>query len=145
VFNLLVSYPNSRAVYAAFADLAWPGADWLVRVVIMPIAGPFTLAVVAFEMVAGLLLLGNGRRARAGLWAALVWLIVLIPFLGVYALANAAFILFLLRLFGSSHDRSLLEMIHESPPRRLAPRSQPHVNANATGTIDDRLPPQEEP
>jgi len=63
-------------------------AEQLVRDIIIPMAGPFTLAVVAFELITGVLVLGRGRWARVGLWAALAWLAGFIPFLGAYALAN---------------------------------------------------------
>jgi hypothetical protein len=114
VFNLLVSLPSARAVYEAFADLAWPGAEQLLRDVIIPMAGAFTLAVVAFELVTGLLVLGRGKWARVGLWAAVAWLAGLIPFLGVYAVANVVLILTFVPLLRSEPDRSLLDLLERS-------------------------------
>lgn len=111
VFNLLVSYPNARAVYEAFADLAWPGAEQLVRNVITPIAGPLTLAVVAFELVTGVLVLGRGKWARVGVWAALAWLAALIPFLGVVGVANVVLILTLVSLLRTEPERALLDLL----------------------------------
>ena len=115
VFNLLMSYPSAEEVYGAFADLAWPVADQLVRDAIIPIAGPFTLAVVAFEFVTGILVLSRGNWALLGLWAALAWLAALIPFLGVYAVANAVLILTIVPLVRVEHDRSLLGFQGKAP------------------------------
>lgn len=119
VFNLLVSFPNAHVVYEAFADLAWPGAEQLVREVVLPIAGPFTLAVVAFELVAGALLLGRGRWARLGLWAALGWLAVLVPFLGVYGVANVVLILTFVPLLRTEPDRSLRDLVRRGETRSM--------------------------
>lgn len=90
VFNTVITYPGATAVYEAFADLSWPVFDVFVRDVVIPLAQPVTVAVVVFEFVTGTLVLSRGRRTRLGIGAAVVWHVVLIPFLSVYAVANVA-------------------------------------------------------
>jgi hypothetical protein len=90
-FNALVTAPEAGTVYVAFADLSWPPAGPLVRDLIVPVGTAFTYLVAAFEVVVGLLIL-NRRTARLGILISLGWLVVLIPFLGHYGLANVVLI-----------------------------------------------------
>ena len=57
----------------------------------MPVGAAFTYLVAAFEVAVGLLIL-NRRTARLGILISLGWLVVLIPFLDRYGLANVVLI-----------------------------------------------------
>jgi hypothetical protein len=88
LYNALVTYPNAPTVLRDFQELSWPGFDFLVRKLAVPLSRPIVAMVIAFELITAVLLLGRGRSVRAGLMAAVAWHVVLIPFLGLYAVAN---------------------------------------------------------
>lgn len=109
--NVFVMLPNARDNYADLADLSWPGFAWVPEVVIDPVAVPFTVLLIVWEIAVGVLLLSRARAARLGLWAALVQVLALAPFLGWYEIPNlltAAVVVWLLR---RRHDRSAVEVL----------------------------------
>lgn len=118
VFNAVVVIPAARDVLRAFADLTWPGIEALVRELMLPVAASVVGAVVAFEAVVGALILSRGSKVRWGLWASLVWLVALIPFLGAYGLANLVLAATVLVLLRRRYDRSLRDVLF---PRRRPP------------------------
>jgi hypothetical protein len=120
VFNAVVTIPAARDVLRAFADLAWPGIEMLVRELMLPVAASVIGMVVAFEAVVGALILSRGSRVRWGLWASLVWLVALIPFLGAYGLGNLVLASTVLVLLRRRYDRSLRDVLF--PLRRRPSR-----------------------
>jgi hypothetical protein len=109
--NVFVMLPNARENYAALADLTWPGFVWVPEVVIDPVAVPFTLLLIIWEVAVGLLLVSRGRAVRLGLWAALFQVLALAPFLGWYEIPNlltAALVVWLLR---RTHEHSAVEIL----------------------------------
>lgn len=99
-FNAIVTYPDAAAVYEAFAELSWPVFDSFVRQVVLPLAQPVTLLVIAFEFAVGSLIVSRSRWTRRAIQAAVLWHVALIPFLSFYAIVNvvvAAAIALLLR------------------------------------------------
>lgn len=117
-FNAVVTIPQARDVVGALAGLSWPGAEILVRELMLPVAAAFIGVVVAFEMLVGTLLLSRGARVRWGLWAALAWLVGLLPFLGIYGLANVVLGAAMIPLLRRRYDRSAREVL---APRRRRP------------------------
>ena len=111
VFNAAVTIPSARSVLRAFADLSWPGAETLVREVLLPYAAAVIGLVVIFEVVVGAMLLSRGIAAALGLWLATGWLLVLVPFLGAYAGANVLLAVSMLPLLSRRHERSLRDML----------------------------------
>jgi hypothetical protein len=97
VYNTVMLVPHARTVFQWCTGVAWPGADTLIERIILPVAVPFAVLVVAFEFVTAVLLLSR-RHAHIGLVLSLGWLAALIPFLGWYALANVVLLLALVPL-----------------------------------------------
>lgn len=122
LFNAVFTYPAATAVYEAFADLSWPVFEALVRQVVLPLAQPVTLLVIVFEFVVGILVLSRGRWTRPGIQAAVLWHVVLVPFLSFYAIANvvlaAAIALLLRRDFGARAKASDRVALVTRPGRR---------------------------
>lgn len=114
-YNATVTLPNTEQSYRDFAELAWPGFDWLVLHLVRPVGVPFTLLLIAFEVAVAALVLSKGRRVRLGLLAALAFMIGLAPFTSWYELANVPLAAWALLLLGRDYDRSLLEMVRRSP------------------------------
>lgn len=120
--NVFVMLPNARENYAALAALTWPGFAWVPEVVIDPVAVPFTLLLIAWEVAVGLLLVSRGRAVRLGLWAALFQVLALAPFLGWYEIPNlltAAVAVWLLR---RTHEHSAVEILRSLGGRRAQSR-----------------------
>lgn len=117
--NVFIMLPNARENYARMADLTtWPGFVWVPEVVIDPVAVPFTLLLIVWEVAVGLLLLSRGRAVRLGLWAVLFQVLALAPFLGWYEIPNlltAALVVWLLR---RQHERSAIEILRSLGGRR---------------------------
>lgn len=116
--NVFITLPNAKDVYAGLADLTWPGFVWVPEVVIDPAAVAFTLLLIAWEVAVGLLLLSRGRAVRLGLWAVLLQVLALAPFLGWYEIPNlltAALVVWLLR---RQHERSAVEILRALGGRR---------------------------
>jgi hypothetical protein len=71
---------DTRATYEAFAEMAWLGwYQTLISEVIVPLATPFTVAVLLFELAVGALILSRDRTARLGHAGAIVFNLALIP------------------------------------------------------------------
>jgi hypothetical protein len=116
--KVFITLPNAKDVYAGLADLTWPGFVWVPEVVIDPAAVAFTLLLIAWEVAVGLLLLSRGRAVRLGLWAVLLQVLALAPFLGWYEIPNlltAALVVWLLR---RQHERSAVEILTALGGRR---------------------------
>lgn len=111
VFNAVVTIPSARSVLRAFADLSWPGAETLVRELLLPNAAAVIGLVVIFEAAVGAMILARGLSATLGLWLATGWLLVLVPFLGVYAVANVVLAVSMLPLLGRRCERSLRDVL----------------------------------
>jgi hypothetical protein len=83
VWHSAYTVGHARAVYEAFGDMAWlPPYQWLIRELVVPNGAAFTLALIAFEATVGILLLGRGGLARAGLVAGIAFNLALVPALG---------------------------------------------------------------
>lgn len=88
MFNAIVTYPDATAVYEAFAELSWPVFDSFVRQVVLPVAQPVTVLVIAFEFAVGSVIISRSRWTRRAIQAAVLWHVALIPFLSFYAIVN---------------------------------------------------------
>jgi hypothetical protein len=109
--NVFITLPSAESVYAGLADLTWPGFIWIPEQVIQPLAAPFTVVLVCWELLVAVLLLQRGRAARVGLWMVLAQMVALAPFLGWFQVPNwltAALVLLLLRY---EHQRNLLDLL----------------------------------
>jgi hypothetical protein len=117
--NLFITLPSAKKVYAGLVDLTWPGFVWIPEQVIEPVAGPFTMALIAWECTVGVLLLSRGRAVRLGLWAVLFQVLALAPFLGWYEIPNLLTAVLVVWLLRREHDRSVPQMLgaHRSGPR----------------------------
>jgi hypothetical protein len=111
-YNATVTLPNAAESYTDFADnLAWPGVDWLLLHLVVPVAVPLTVLLVAFEAGVTVLVLSTGRRVRLGLLAAIAFMVGLAPLLSWYELANVPLVALALLLLGRDYQRSLLDLM----------------------------------
>jgi hypothetical protein len=111
-YNATVTLPNAAESYTDFADnLAWPGVDWLLLHLVVPVAVPLTVLLVAFEAGVTVLVLSTGRRVRLGLLAAIAFMLGLAPLLSWYELANVPLVALALLLLGRDYQRSLLDLM----------------------------------
>jgi hypothetical protein len=110
-YNATVTLPNTEQSYRDFAELAWPGFDWLVLHLVRPVGVPFTVLLIAFEVGVAALVLSKGRRVRLGLLAAVAFMIGLAPFTSWYELANVPLVALALLLLGRDYNRSLWDMV----------------------------------
>ena len=116
--NVFITLPSAKEVYAGLVDLTWPGFVWIPEQVIQPVAGPFTVALIAWECALGVLLLSRGRAVRLGLWAVLLQVLALAPFLGWYEIPNLLTAVLVVWLLRREHVRSLRDMLG---PHRAGP------------------------
>lgn len=81
VFNAVYTLPRSDEL-DGYADGAWFGflRDFMVDV-FMPNGDAFMLAVIAFEVAVGLLILWRGRWVDIGVATSVGWVLVVLPFL----------------------------------------------------------------
>ncbi|MCC6454823.1 MAG: hypothetical protein IT328_07775 [Caldilineaceae bacterium] len=80
---------QQRELYAAVDDTAWSFYQTLWTQIVLPNLVPLVILLVAFEMVAGLLMLSsNPDRARLGQAAGLLFNLLLVPFWFFYAIPN---------------------------------------------------------
>jgi hypothetical protein len=87
--NIGVTLPNADWTYHGFAKLSWPHFTWIPELISGRLAIPFTVLLIVWEAVLGvLLLLGRGQAVRIALWAALFQMLGLAPFLGWYCLVT---------------------------------------------------------
>jgi hypothetical protein len=110
-YNMFVTLPSAEESFEGFADQSWPGFDWLVVHLVQPVAVPFVVLLILFEMSVAVLVLSKGRPVRLAQLAALVFLVGLAPFTSWYWLANVPLIAWVLVLLQRDHDRSLLDTI----------------------------------
>lgn len=98
---------RNPGVYDAMADLAvLPPYRWLLRSVIRPLATPFTLVLIVFEAVTGLLILGRGKAARLGLASAVAFQLAVIPGVALYGLVNLPVAAVQIWLLGCRFDQT---------------------------------------
>jgi hypothetical protein len=92
VFNAAVAVPAAREVFQAFHDMAWLSLYRdLIAGVILPNATLMAILLVGFELAVGIAILGPRAWARAGVIAAVVFVLALVPSLAwPYLLANIA-------------------------------------------------------
>jgi hypothetical protein len=110
-YNTTVVLPNAAETYRSIAELSWPGFDWLMLHLVVPAGVPLTLLLIAFEVGVAVLVLSKGRRVRAGLLAAVAFMIGLAPLMSWYELANLPLVAWALALLARDYDRSLLDMV----------------------------------
>lgn len=117
--NVFITLPSAEKVYAGLVDLTWPGFVWIPEQVIEPLAGPFTMALIVWECTVVVLLLSRGRATRLGLWAVLLQVLALAPFLGWYEIPNLLTAVLVVWLLRREHHRSFPQMLgaHRSGPR----------------------------
>jgi hypothetical protein len=72
---------------------------------------PFTLLLIAFELMVALLVLGKGTAVRLGLLAAIVFQIAVIPGVAAYGLANLTVVAFQALLLRTDFNRTALQLI----------------------------------
>ncbi|MGB7979395.1 MAG: hypothetical protein WCF36_01210 [Candidatus Nanopelagicales bacterium] len=88
-YNLFVVRPDAEELYRDIAEeLAWPGVAALMSSLVLPRAAVFAVALAAFEITVGLLMMTSGRRARVALWCAVAFMVGLLPIVSYYAFAN---------------------------------------------------------
>jgi hypothetical protein len=108
----LFSTLRGSSVYSDMADLAvLRPYEWLLRDVIQPVATPFTLLLIAFEVTVALLMLGKARAVKPGLLAAIVFQLALIPGLGLYGLVNIPVAAGQVWLLRHDFDRTVPEVL----------------------------------
>jgi hypothetical protein len=112
--NLFSTLREGASAYTGMADLAMLRPyKWLLRDVIPPVAMPFTLLLIAFELAVGLLILGTGRAVKLGLLAAIVFQLTIIPGLGAYGLVNLPVAAIQAWLLRKNFDRSALDLVRD--------------------------------
>ena len=110
-YNAVVVVPRAADAYRDVAHVSWPGVDRLVLELVVPVATPLAVALVAFELGVALLVLSAGDTVRAGLLAAIVFMVALAPLMSLYELANVPLIVLALVLLTREHERSLLDVL----------------------------------
>ena len=110
--NLTVTLPNADATYDSLAELSWPHLAWVPELISGPLAVPFTVFLIVWEVVVGVLLLSRGQAVRIALWAALFQMVALAPFLGWYELANLATAVLVAALLTRDHTRTVSDVVH---------------------------------
>jgi len=110
-YNAAVTLPGAEDAYQGLADITWPGLDWIVSNIVQPVAIPFTIALITWEIGIAAVVSSKGIPVRIGLLAALVQAIALAPFLGWYELANIPLAIWIWLLLQRNYDRNVLDMI----------------------------------
>jgi hypothetical protein len=111
-YNATVILPNAAASYTDIANnLAWSGFDWLMLHLVVPAAVPFTVLLIAFEVIVAVLVLSKGQRVRLGLLAAVAFQIGLAPLMSWYELGNVPLVAWALLLLARDYDRSLWDLV----------------------------------
>jgi hypothetical protein len=110
-YNLAVLLPAGEEAYQGIADISWPGFDWIVTTIVQPIAVPFTIALIVWEIGIAALVASKGTLVKVGLLAALVQVIALAPFMSWYELANIPVAIWIWLLLQRDYDRSVLDMV----------------------------------
>ncbi|MCK2212439.1 hypothetical protein MF672_001290 [Actinomadura sp. ATCC 31491] len=107
VVNLAVTLPGAQEFYPSIARISWPGFDWLVLHVVTPVAVPFTLLLIGFEIAVTALVLWRGAAVRIALVAAMVFMVGLAPFMSVYELGNVPLLVWAALLLRRDYPRTL--------------------------------------
>jgi hypothetical protein len=105
----LLRHPEA---YDGIADLAVLAPyEWLLRAAIRPMATPFTLLLIAFELTVAALMLGRGAAVKLGLAAAILFQLAVIPGVAAYGLVNLPIVAVQLLLLRITFDRSTPELL----------------------------------
>lgn len=118
--NVLVTLRDPEWVYGGLAGLSWPGFAWIPEYLAQPIGGPFTVALIVWELGVAVLLLAKGRLVRVGLIAALLQVVALAPFLGWYELPNVLTAVLVVALLRRDHASTAVEVLRRRLRRRSA-------------------------
>ncbi len=111
----LLRHPEA---YDAIADLAVLAPyQWLLREVIRPLATPFTLLLIAFELAVALLVLSKGVAVRLGLIAGIVFQLAVIPGVAAYGLVNLPVVAAQALLLRTTFDRSVIDLVRDGSHR----------------------------
>jgi hypothetical protein len=111
--NAVLVVPRAADAYRDAARIAWPGADRVVLDVVVALATPPAVALVVFETGVAVLVLSAGRAVRAGLLAAVVFMVALAPLMSWYELANVPLVVVALVLLTRDHERSVLDLARD--------------------------------
>lgn len=122
---LVLVAPDQFVALGTDAPLLRP-YEWFFAEVVARAPLAFGLLAAAYEVAAGLLLLGKGRWVRWGAAAGIVHLLAITP-LGVWTLANPILALALALLLRRDHDRSLPEMLTSAIVGLRGWRMSPHL------------------
>jgi hypothetical protein len=109
-YNAVVVVPDAAETYRKLARLSWPGVDRLMLDLVVPVATPWALALVCFEVAVASLLLWRGRAVRVGLLTAVAFMIGLTPSVSWSVLANVPLVIGALLLLSRDYDRSVLDV-----------------------------------
>jgi hypothetical protein len=109
--NVFITLPTAVATYDGLATLSWPHFAWIPKLISGTFAVPFTMALIAWELALVVLLLRSGVAVRVALWAALLQMLALAPFLGWYELANLATAVLVGALLTRDHDRTAVDVL----------------------------------
>lgn len=111
LFNAAITLPNSTSLLRRFSELSAPGIDWIAREFMIPVAPILIGLVVMFEAAVGVLVLLRDPWARRGLFLAIAWMVLLVPFLSMYGIVNAILALSMLPLLARTYDNSLGDIV----------------------------------
>ena len=109
--NIAFTLPNANTTYDALAQLSWPHFAWVPELISGPLGVPFTVLLILWEAAIGVLLFGRGRAVRIALWAVMVQVLALAPFLGWYELPNLATAVLVGALLTRDHDRTVRDIV----------------------------------
>ena len=140
--NIGVTLQNAHATYSGLAKLSWPPFAWIPELISGPIAVPFTVLLIVWEVMLGVLLLGRGQAVRIALWAALFQMLALAPFLGWYEVANLATAVIVGALLTRDHNQTVIEVVHRRHPHGnlafvLPTQNEPDVDAPSNSALRD--------
>jgi hypothetical protein len=111
IINLTVTLPRPE-LYRDFADLTFfPFYRALLLKVALPNGYLITGLVVVFELVVGVLILGQGRAVRLGLIGTALWVLFVCPAMGWYTIFSPLLLLVPGLLLRRKYDRSVLDLL----------------------------------
>jgi hypothetical protein len=64
--NIGVTLPNAHVTYSGLGKLSWPHFVWIPELISGPVAVPFTVLLIVWEVVVGVLLLGRAKQYGSG-------------------------------------------------------------------------------
>lgn len=109
--NLVMTLPHPE-YYSLFADMAlFSFYGDLVRQIVVPNAFFFSIVLILYELTIGLLMLGRGRWVTIGVAGAVLFLLAIMPAIGLYTVGNVVLAGLVALLLRYDYDRSLLDML----------------------------------